>query len=429
MKRNNSLSRRVFIEKIGAGAVGGTALSQLLNRRASAQNPGPPDISTQAVAWAAPSILTNPNILVIMVDQMRWPCWLTSSQLTVLDKQTLPNIFGKLRDNSYVFQQYYTAATVCSAARATQLTGLYAPQTAVYIGDDQITTTVPALNPAFPTWGTAIQTLNPAYHNNVWWFGKWHLSACTTTAPLVNYGFQTRTYPGGTAGNPSPNGTPNEGTDGGSFQGKVFASDAQIASDFTGWLQGQTSSSPPWCATVSLINPHDIAQAPAWLQSSPFPPTNVPPKTVYFPPPPFPPVSGAPAMYTSVPSPWNYEDLQKVTNKPGLHYVYQNDVNIGLGQVTDWVLFLNQYYWLQNYVDQQVGKILNALKNRGLTNNTVIIFTSDHGEYGGSHGLHDKGDAVYDEAIRVPLYVKFPSQTGSTVMNQTRCAPVSTSSD
>ena len=38
--------------------------------------------------------------------------------------------------------------------------------------------------------------------------------------------------------------------------------------------------------------------------------------------------------------------------------------------------------------------------------NTVIVFTSDHGEYGGSHGLRGKGAGAYEEAIRVPLLVK-----------------------
>ena len=38
--------------------------------------------------------------------------------------------------------------------------------------------------------------------------------------------------------------------------------------------------------------------------------------------------------------------------------------------------------------------------------NTVVVFTSDHGEYGASHGLRGKGAGVYEEAIRVPLIVK-----------------------
>jgi arylsulfatase A-like enzyme len=408
------LNRRAFLEKLGVGTLGGAALFQILGSpeaRADAGQPQPDAV------WTAPPTLTNPNILIVMVDQMRWPQWVTPSEMAILGKQILPNIFGKLRDKSYAFQQYYTAATVCTAARGTLLTGLYAPQTAVYVAGTSV-----GMLPAFPTWAGTLQALNPAYANNCWWFGKWHLSTCETSTPLAPYGFNTRTYPGGAAMNPSPNGYPNEGTEGGQFGDLFFANDAEIAGDFIGWLEGQPPSSgqpaSPWCATVSLINPHDIATAPAWLQGNPFPPADSAQFPAYFPPPAFPPPSGAPALYASPPSPWNYENLNKVKDKPSLQYALRQNQNKNDYSVTNWAAFLNQYYWLQNYVDTQIGLILNALQDSPHHNNTVVIFLSDHGEYGGSHGLHDKGDALYDEAIRVPLYVHFPGQTGSIAMNQ-----------
>jgi hypothetical protein len=204
----------------------------------------------------------------------------------------------------------------------------------------------------------------------------------------------------------------------------VYASDAMIANDFVGWLQGlaPTTGQPssPWCATVSLINPHDIANAPAWLQSSPFPPTTVPLQPVFFPPP----NGTAPPFYKKDPTPWNYEDLPNVAHKPSLQNQFLLQyLDPKYGTVTDWVLFLNQYFWLQHFVDQQVGVVLDALANSAYAENTVIVFLSDHGEYAGSHGLHDKGRAVYDESIRAPFYVQFPGQIGSIAMNQ-MCAGV-----
>jgi arylsulfatase A-like enzyme len=54
-----------------------------------------------------------------------------------------------------------------------------------------------------------------------------------------------------------------------------------------------------------------------------------------------------------------------------------------------------------------IGQVLATLNSRpAVAANTVIVFTSDHGEYGGSHGLRGKGAAAYEEAIRVPLIVK-----------------------
>ncbi len=88
------------------------------------------------------------------------------------------------------------------------------------------------------------------------------------------------------------------------------------------------------------------------------------------------------------------------------------------GTVPDWVLFLNQYFYLQNLVDYQIGLILDALAASTFANNKIIIFLSDHGEYGGSHGMHTKAFAVYEEAIRVPFYVQFPGQPNYVAMNQ-----------
>ncbi len=413
MQNDDDVSRRIFLERLAAGALLGAAGA--CDQPVMAQS--------SSGGWTPPPVLENPNILVIMVDQLRPPMWMSASQSAMLTQTVLPNIMGRIQNNSYSFDQFFVSATVCTASRACLLTGLYAPQTGIYLNGDASSGggayRPPSLNPAFPTWGQAIASLNPAYQGNLWWFGKWHLSQELNASPLASYGFQTRTYPGGSPPyNPSPDGSVNEGTEGGTGQGLAWASDAMIANDFIGWIQGQapTSGQPsaPWCATVSFVNPHDITWAPAWLQSSPFPPTSVPLQSVYAPPP-----SGSPpSFYTSTPSPWNYENLQQVANKPGLQYWWVNYENYDVGTVNNWVLFLNQYFWLQNFVDQQVGLVLNALASSKFANNTIIVFLSDHGDFAGSHGIHAKGFAVYDETIRVPFYVQFPGQSGSISMNQ-----------
>ena len=407
MPHDGEVSRRDFLQRVGACALVG----------ATGAGTTPALAQSSGGTWTPPPALKNPNILIVMVDQMRMPMWMNASQLVALSQTVLPNIMGRIQSNAYSFEQFFAAATQCTASRAALLTGLYAPQTAMYVNcEDHLD---PALNPAFPTWGEALAALNPAYRGNVWWFGKWHLSAHRSAAPLLPYGFNTRTYPGGSNPfNPSPNGATNEGTDGALFGGEVWANDAMIAADFIGWLQGQVPTtgqpSSPWCATVSLINPHDICDAPDWMQRSPFPPHRVPRQEVFF----RPPTGTPPPFYASIPTPWNFEDLSQVPNKPTLQNWYVNDVNNTVGAVSDWALFLNQYFWLQNFVDQQVGLVLNALASSPFADNTIIVFLSDHGEYAGSHGMHTKGYAVYDEGIRAPFYIQFPGQSGSVAMNQ-----------
>lgn len=413
MRDRNNVSRRSFLGSLGASALLGAG---------GASGARSESIPSTA-AWTQPPVLKHPNVLVIMVDQMRLPVWLTSGQFGALASSLMPNIIGRIQANSYNFNQHYAAATNCTSARAALLTGLYVPQNAMYITGNTVQGTCvqnqPALNFAFPTWGDGVVRVNPAYRGNLWWFGKWHLSVGNTFAPLVPYGFNTRTYPGGPFPyNQSPNGVPNEGSNGGFFNSGTLASDSQITSDFLGWFHGlaPTIGQPkvPWCATVSLINPHDIAEAPGWFQPGPIPPPGLPVPCAYYNPPP----GQAPQFYKSLPKPWNYEDLTKVLNKPSFQYTLQKSVNNNVGVVNDWVLFLNTYFWLQHIVDQQVGRILDALAASPFANNTVVMFLADHGEYAGSHGLHNKGGAVYDESIHVPLYVQFPGQGGATPMNQ-----------
>ena len=122
---------------------------------------------------------------------------------------------------------------------------------------------------------------------------------------------------------------------------------------------------------------------------------------------------------------WNYADAPTAynqsgqTGKPQLQLQFQTTQNLICGEVTDesgWCTFLNYYFWMQACVDFQIGLVLHSLataKSGAFSNNTVIIFTADHGEFGGSHSLHSKGGALYEEALNVPLYIGFPGQANA----------------
>ena len=62
-------------------------------------------------------------------------------------------------------------------------------------------------------------------------------------------------------------------------------------------------------------------------------------------------------------------------------------------------------------MDVQIGNVLKSLANSIFADNTIVVFTSDHGEYGGAHGLRGKAFALYEESIHVPLYVMDPTQS------------------
>lgn len=66
------------------------------------------------------------------------------------------------------------------------------------------------------------------------------------------------------------------------------------------------------------------------------------------------------------------------------------------------------YYATIEQMDVQIGRLLDLLKRRGLYENTMIIYTSDHGEYMGFHHLLLKGNYLYDPLVKVPLIIKYP---------------------
>jgi arylsulfatase A-like enzyme len=78
---------------------------------------------------------------------------------------------------------------------------------------------------------------------------------------------------------------------------------------------------------------------------------------------------------------------------------------------------ISDYYALVTELDDWIGKILDKVDELGLTNNTMIIFTSDHGENLGAHGMREK-NVFYEESAHVPTLISFPGKINpNTVVN------------
>jgi arylsulfatase A-like enzyme len=303
-----------------------------------------------------------PNILVILVDQLRAPAWVpVSLELDAL----LPNL-AALRSQSVSFEGHYTASNDCSPSRGALLTGLYSHQTGCMItGRSKLST-------GFPTWGTLLRELD---YKTTWW-GKWHLNP-HANASLEPYGFSGGTYP-------SPNGSPGQGTE----------VDPTIVDQFEDWFDHEGGNGP-WCTTVSLVNPHDVAwwyrftseiegesEPPAWVSQ-------------------LPPNFETPEQLLAGRKPLLHRSLQETAARSFGAVPFSGEEAIGA-----WSGLMNTYLLLQTYVDRQIGRVLAKLAARPeVSGNTVIVFTSDHGEYGGAHGMRGKGASAYEEAIHVPLYV------------------------
>lgn len=83
----------------------------------------------------------------------------------------------------------------------------------------------------------------------------------------------------------------------------------------------------------------------------------------------------------------------------------------------DWQRVKAYYYALISHIDDQIGRILRALDDAGLRENTLIIFTSDHGDHMGDHGIVEKG-TPYDTCNRIPLIVSHPGHIPQGVIHE-----------
>ncbi len=85
-----------------------------------------------------------------------------------------------------------------------------------------------------------------------------------------------------------------------------------------------------------------------------------------------------------------------------------------------WRRLTANYWGLVTQVDRSVGAILETLETLGLANNTIVVYTSDHGDMMGSHNLLAK-TVMYEESVRVPWLIRYPKEDAlSTHLQTTR---------
>lgn len=68
------------------------------------------------------------------------------------------------------------------------------------------------------------------------------------------------------------------------------------------------------------------------------------------------------------------------------------------------------YYGSISHMDYHIGRIISALKQKGLYENTMILYTSDHGDYMGYHHMLLKSNYMYEPLVRIPLIIKYPNK-------------------
>lgn len=76
------------------------------------------------------------------------------------------------------------------------------------------------------------------------------------------------------------------------------------------------------------------------------------------------------------------------------------------------------YYGMISFMDQQIGRILDKLDELGIADNTIVVFSTDHGHFIGQHGLVAKGPFHFEDMVRLPFIVRYPGQVPAGAESQ-----------
>ncbi len=176
--------------------------------------------------------------------------------------------------------------------------------------------------------------------------------------------------------------------------------DAFITDSAMRGIDEARSAGQPWMCHCSLLSPHPPMDPPGqyatMFDGVALPPINyVPGEEDHF-----------PRQLRAIQNVLGERDRDE-GSEPGCYFTPDGDLDV---ENADRVRRL--YYGLAAYVDAQVGRLMRFLEERGLAENTLVIFTSDHGHLNGDHGMICK-HSWYDTSWRVPLIIRWPDRLGA----------------
>lgn len=324
------------------------------------------------VAVMAQKSQQKPNILLIVVDQQRFDCL----ELTGHKQVKTPNL-NKLAEQGISFNNTHTPIPTCCPARQTLLSGLW-PEHHGGLWNYDITLPVQEFNKA--TWTEELS--KNGY--NMGYVGKWHVHESKT--PL-DFGFHDYYSL----------------ADYNQYRSKNKIAPIQKLDDnlmFGGFDPApleQTRTHKLAAETIELIKKYSTEGKPWHIRFDP-PEPHLPcfPVKEYL------------DLYTADSIlPWgNFAD--DFRRKPYIQKQMLYNWNLEDTQWDRWAAYLQRYFGIITQLDNAIGLVLNALDELGLSENTLVIYTSDHGDAAGSHRMIDKHYVMYEEIIRVPLIMRWP---------------------
>ncbi len=338
-----SLSRRKFLAS-SAAAVAGSLLMK------SQANPPP---------------ASKPNLLFIMTDQQFAD--VIGGLNRVVDPQGLNTpAMNRLLANGVRFDHAYATYPLCVPCRNSMMTGRFPHEIDVNINQG-------AQNGYFqvPMMGTYMT--DAGY--DCGYVGKWHLAVPNSDQASHGFPFVRHAVANGIDDDVAP-----------------------ACRDFLDQWDGQN----PFCLVASWVNPHDICEF-ARIEGGI--PDTLPNGAI-----------GSPPADVSQLPPLRANHAEAADEPAALKKLRENPENLGwltnlypTDGYTDenWRRYMWAYHRMVEKVDAEILSLLQELDQRNLTDNTIIVFTSDHGDGYGSH-LWNQKICFYEESARVPFIVSGP---------------------
>ncbi|MAU12815.1 MAG: hypothetical protein CL607_23530 [Anaerolineaceae bacterium] len=310
----------------------------------------------------------QPNLIYVFADQLRWQ----SVGLAGDDKAHTPRI-DALAEEGVTFTNCVSGHPMCGPYRASLFTGKYSSSTGMVINELR-------MNPNHVGWGHVLH--DGGY--DTYYIGKWHLWA----NELGNHDDPKNSY--------TPPGPYRLGFDGywasygfhHTYWNQYYHENSPQQIVIPGYEpDGQTDlaieklrqanqADKPFTLFLSLGTPHD-----PWEED------------------------GVPAEY--------YDLFREVDFQLPPNYKPDNDPHADAWarlseeqrqQLTEW---MRVYYAMTANLDWNMGRLLDAIDDMGLRENTIFVFTSDHGEMFGAQGRRAK-NIFYEESVRVPFVLRYP---------------------
>jgi arylsulfatase A-like enzyme len=295
----------------------------------------------------------RPDVVIVLTDQQRADAFGAAGS-TGLHTPAM----DRLARDGVLFTRAFAATPQCSPSRAALLTGRHPHRTGVMGNTGAAGKTPPAgmssaLDRSLPTLG---RVFGAAGYETAY-FGKWHLGGTPG-----DYGFESH---------------------------NTSFADPALTRHVVGFLQKRAAATTrrPLLLIVSWLNPHDIYGVLS----------GVPP---------------GPRAVAATALPANLADDLGRKPYPQRHYLEEDQGKPFTGASRElWLRYRGFYNELVEAVDKEIGTVLDAMAPGARP--PIAIFSSDHGDLSGAHGLPFKGPAMYDELVRVPLVISWPGRIRS----------------